>query len=42
MIVGADSPDQVRRNADLFGTPPPAELWPALVEAGLLDPRALA
>jgi len=41
VIVGADSPDQVRRNAELFGTPPPAELWPALVEAGLLDPRAL-
>ncbi|GIF65573.1 oxidoreductase [Asanoa ishikariensis] len=41
VIVGADSPDQVRRNAALFGTPPPAELWPALVEAGLLDPRVL-
>ncbi|MDG4821448.1 aldo/keto reductase [Asanoa sp. WMMD1127] len=40
VIVGADSPEQVRRNAELFGTPPPAALWPALVDAGLLDPRA--
>ncbi|MEV4618437.1 aldo/keto reductase [Asanoa sp. NPDC049573] len=40
VIVGADSPEQVRQNAALFGTPPPAALWPALVEAGLLDPRA--
>ncbi|GIF73473.1 aldo/keto reductase [Asanoa siamensis] len=42
VIVGADSPEQVRRNAALFDTPPPDALWPALVEAGLLDPRAVA
>lgn len=41
VIVGADSPDQVRRNAALFAAPPPAALWPALVAAGLLDPRAV-
>ncbi|MEV0717762.1 aldo/keto reductase [Asanoa sp. NPDC050611] len=42
VIVGADSPEQVRRNAELFAKPPAPELWPALVAAGLLDPRALA
>ncbi|HTF12669.1 MAG TPA: aldo/keto reductase [Asanoa sp.] len=42
VIVGADSPEQVRQNAALFGTPPPAGLWSALVDAGLLDPRAVA
>ena len=36
VVVGADSPEQVRRNAALAGTPPPATLWPALREAGLL------
>ncbi|UWP84816.1 aldo/keto reductase [Dactylosporangium fulvum] len=36
VVVGADSPDQVERNAALFGTPPPAALWPALAGAGLL------
>ncbi|MEU0556300.1 aldo/keto reductase [Dactylosporangium sp. NPDC006015] len=36
VVVGADSPEQVRRNAALAGTPPPASLWPALREAGLL------
>ncbi|GAA1846486.1 aldo/keto reductase [Asanoa iriomotensis] len=41
VIVGADSPEQVHRNAALFATPPPPELWPALVGAGLLDPRAV-
>ncbi|WP_238015490.1 aldo/keto reductase [Dactylosporangium sp. AC04546] len=36
VVVGADSPEQVRRNAALFATPPPGELWPALRERGLL------
>jgi D-threo-aldose 1-dehydrogenase len=42
VVVGADSPDQVSRNAALFATPPPDALWPALVSAGLLAPRAVA
>ncbi|MFC4044226.1 aldo/keto reductase [Dactylosporangium siamense] len=33
---GADSPEQVRRNAALAIAPPPGSLWPALREAGLL------
>jgi len=36
VIVGADSPAQIRRNAALFDNPPPATLWPALSDAGLL------
>jgi D-threo-aldose 1-dehydrogenase len=36
VLVGADSPEQVARNAALMASPPPAGLWPALVEAGLL------
>jgi D-threo-aldose 1-dehydrogenase len=36
VVVGADSPEQVRRNADLAASPPPAELWPALRAEGLL------
>ncbi|MEV0130193.1 aldo/keto reductase [Dactylosporangium sp. NPDC050688] len=36
VVVGADSPEQVRRNAALATAPPPASLWPALREAGLL------
>jgi D-threo-aldose 1-dehydrogenase len=36
VVVGADSPEQIRRNATLFSSPPPATLWPALVDAGLL------
>lgn len=36
VIVGADAPEQVRRNAGLAVAPPPASLWPALREAGLL------
>ncbi|GAA3244792.1 aldo/keto reductase [Dactylosporangium siamense] len=36
VVVGADSPEQVRRNAALAIAPPPGSLWPALREAGLL------
>jgi D-threo-aldose 1-dehydrogenase len=36
VVVGADSPEQVRRNADLAAAPPPAELWTALRAEGLL------
>ncbi|WP_432827488.1 aldo/keto reductase [Dactylosporangium sp. CA-092794] len=36
VVVGADSAEQVRRNAALFAAPPPAGLWPALTERGLL------
>ncbi|MEV4512068.1 aldo/keto reductase [Dactylosporangium sp. NPDC049525] len=36
VVVGADAPEQVRRNAALAIAPPPASLWPALREAGLL------
>ncbi|HEY6597157.1 MAG TPA: aldo/keto reductase [Asanoa sp.] len=36
VLVGADSPDQIRRNATLAAQEPPSELWPAMVEAGLL------
>lgn len=36
VVVGAESPEQVRRNAALVGSPPPDTLWPALAAAGLL------
>jgi len=36
VVVGADGPEQARQNADLARTVPPAELWPALVDAGLV------
>lgn len=36
VLVGAESADQVRRNAQLFASKPPPGLWPALVEAGLI------
>ncbi|WP_327005092.1 aldo/keto reductase [Dactylosporangium sp. NBC_01737] len=36
VVVGADAPEQVRRNAALAIAPPPGSLWPALQEAGLL------
>lgn len=36
VIVGADSPEQVRRNAALAADPPPDALWAALRQAGLL------
>ncbi len=37
VVVGADAAEQVRRNAALAIAPPPASLWPALREAGLLS-----
>jgi D-threo-aldose 1-dehydrogenase len=36
VLVGAESPDQVRRNLDLFARPVPAALWIDLAEAGLI------
>jgi 2-keto-3-deoxy-L-fuconate dehydrogenase len=36
VVVGAESPQQVRRNAGRAIAPPPGSLWPALREAGLL------
>jgi D-threo-aldose 1-dehydrogenase len=41
VVVGADSPEQVRRNAALAAEPPPARLWAALAAAGLLDGRSV-
>jgi D-threo-aldose 1-dehydrogenase len=41
VVVGAESPAQIRRNAELFAAaPPPADLWSDLVDAGLLRPDA--
>jgi D-threo-aldose 1-dehydrogenase len=40
VLPGAQSPDQVRRNAELFESPPPAELWADLLAEGLLRPDA--
>ncbi len=41
VVVGAASPDQVIRNAELLARPlPPAELWRELVADGLLRPDA--
>jgi D-threo-aldose 1-dehydrogenase len=37
VVVGAQNPDQVRRNAALIAAPPPpADLWAELVATGLL------
>jgi D-threo-aldose 1-dehydrogenase len=36
VVLGADSADQVRRNAELSVTPPPESLWAGLAERGLL------
>jgi D-threo-aldose 1-dehydrogenase len=36
VATGAQSPEQVRRNAELFASPPPASLWSDLLAAGLL------
>jgi len=41
VVIGADSPDQVRRNAALAAEPPPAGLWAALAAEGLLDGRSV-
>jgi D-threo-aldose 1-dehydrogenase len=35
VVIGADSPDQVRRNAALAAAPPPEGLWAALAAEGL-------
>lgn len=41
VVVGAQNPDQVRRNAALAAAdPPPKELWAELVAQGLLRPDA--
>ena len=41
VVLGAQTPDQVRRNAALAAAPPPpAALWSDLVDAGLLRPDA--
>jgi D-threo-aldose 1-dehydrogenase len=41
VVVGAQSPGQARRNAELASAaPPPAELWADLVAGGLLRPDA--
>lgn len=40
VVVGARDAAQITRNAELFAKPVPAELWPALVESGLLRPDA--
>ncbi|MFG2039414.1 aldo/keto reductase [Dactylosporangium sp. NPDC048998] len=36
VVLGADSAEQVRRNAALFDAPPADSLWPALTGRGLL------
>jgi D-threo-aldose 1-dehydrogenase len=40
VLVGTRSAGEITRNAELFGKPAPAELWPDLVDAGLLRPDA--
>lgn len=40
VVVGARSAAEVRRNAELFGRPVPAEVWADLAEAGLPVPGA--
>jgi D-threo-aldose 1-dehydrogenase len=40
VVLGARDSAQVTRNAELFAKPVPAELWPDLVESGLLRPDA--
>lgn len=40
VVVGARDAAQITRNAELFAQPVPAELWPDLVESGLLRPDA--
>jgi D-threo-aldose 1-dehydrogenase len=38
LVVGADDPQQVRANAALFATTPPAALWDELTARGLIHP----
>jgi D-threo-aldose 1-dehydrogenase len=40
VLNGARSVGEVRENVASFETPLPAELWPALRDKGLIDPRA--
>ncbi|MBD8079367.1 aldo/keto reductase [Cellulosimicrobium arenosum] len=40
-VVGLRTADQVRQAVDRHTTTVPSELWPALVDAGLLDPGAV-
>jgi D-threo-aldose 1-dehydrogenase len=40
VVVGADSPEQVRRNTALAADPPPAGLWATLAAEGLIDERS--
>jgi len=40
VVPGAQSPEEVRRNAELFASPPPAQLWADLRAAGLIRPDA--
>jgi len=40
VVVGARDAAQITRNAELFAKPIPADLWPDLVESGLLRPDA--
>jgi D-threo-aldose 1-dehydrogenase len=40
VLNGARSVNEVRENAASFETPLPVELWPALRDKGLIDPRA--
>lgn len=40
VVVGTRDAGQITRNAELFAKPVPAQLWPDLVEAGLLRPDA--
>jgi D-threo-aldose 1-dehydrogenase len=36
VVVGAERPEHMRRNAELFAAPPPKQLWAELVAEGLL------
>jgi len=40
VVVGAQKPEEIEANVRALDQPPPAELWQALKDAGLLDPRA--
>jgi D-threo-aldose 1-dehydrogenase len=40
VVVGAQRPEEIEANVRALDQPPPAELWQALKDAGLLDPRA--
>jgi D-threo-aldose 1-dehydrogenase len=40
VVPGAQSPEQVHRNAELSANPPPAALWADLLAEGLLRPDA--